>query len=215
MPEALTFTSIKSDITKFIERGTSSDTTVYEQIPRLVNQAERAIATALKVQGFIQVVIGELAVGTSVYPKPDRWRETISMVYGIGTDNEKRKPIYARSYEYCRSYWPNPALRDAPRFYSDYDDKHWLIVPTPVALYPWEVVYYAAPPLLDGTNQTNWLTDFAPNLLLYRALFETAIFLEDDAKAGKYKTMYDEQLASVNEQDLRRIVDRNSTRQRA
>jgi len=210
--EALNYSSLLEDVRRYIERGSAADSTVYAQLPRLINQAERAIATALKIQGFISVVTSELTIGTSVYDKPDRWRSTVSMSYAVGSATEQRKQLFTRSYEYCRAYWPNAALTGTPKFYADYDYNHWLIVPTPAIDLPWEIVYYEIPALLGDDNQTNWLTDFAPNLLLYRTLLECAPFLGSDDRIGTWQGFYTEQLSGISEQDVRRIVDRNSAR---
>lgn len=212
MPTAMTFTSLQEDVRRYLERGYVDDTTVYEQLPRLINLAERAIATELKFQGFINVVVTSLVAGTSVYDKPDRWRQTVSINFGTGTDNNSRTSLFPRSYEYCRYYWPDSTVEDQPEFYADYDYAHWLVVPTPDANYPMEVVYYQQPPLLDDTNETNWLTDYAPNALLYRTLLETVPFLKNDDRIPTWQAMYAQQMQNINTQDLQKIVDRSSTR---
>lgn len=212
MPTAMTFTSLQEDVRRYLERGYVDDTTVYAQLPRLINLAERAIATELKFQGFVNVVTTTMAAGTSVYQKPDRWRLTISINFGTGTDNNSRTPIFPRSYEYCRYYWPDSTARAAPEFYADYDYEHWLFVPTPDAAYPVEILYYQQPPLLDDTTQTNWLTDYAPNALLYRTLLEATPFLKNDERIPTWQAMYAQQMQTINTQDLQKIVDRSSTR---
>lgn len=212
MPTAMTFTSLQVDMRRYLERGYVVDTTVYEQLPSLINLAERAIATELKFQGFVNVVVTTLVQGTSVYPKPDRWRETVSMNYGTGDAGNTRTSIFPRSYEYLRYFWPDSTVQSAPLFYGDYDYEHWLLAPTPAANYPWEIVYYQQPPLLDDTNQTNWLTDYAPNALLYRALLEATPFLKNDERIPTWSAMYGQQMQAINTQDLQKIVDRSTTR---
>ena len=51
MATTTTFTTLKEDIRRYLERGftLASDQVVYEQIPRLINLAERRIARELKV----------------------------------------------------------------------------------------------------------------------------------------------------------------------
>jgi hypothetical protein len=223
MATATTFTTLSSDLQNYLERGYPQDTTTAAQIPRLINLAERAIATKLKIQGFLQVLVsvppaGGLAAGVSVYPKPDRWRETVSMNYGTGTNTNVRAQLFARSYEYCRSYWPDSSVQDTtqnPLYYADYHYFWWLIVPTPPANFPWEINYYEQPPLLDNTVQTNWLSLYAPNLLLYRALLEMELFLKNDDRITVMQSMYQEQLADVDGQDLQKVVDRDSVRSKA
>ncbi len=85
MAQTMTFTTLQEDIRRYLERGATyaSDPVVYEQIPRLINLAERRISRELKVQGFINVVTGTFAVGQSIYSKPDRWRDVVSMNIGI------------------------------------------------------------------------------------------------------------------------------------
>ena len=208
----MTFASLSADLQAYLERGYPSDTTVYDQIPRLINLAERAIARQLKVEGFITPVISQLVKGVSVYSKPDRWRETISMNYGTGSSNNSRTPIYPRGYEYNRRYWPDATQLSPPKFYSDYDYSHWLIVPTPDATYPWEALYWQQPPLLDNNNQTNWITNFAPNMLLYRALLEMTPFLKNDERIPVWQQFYEAEVANVKQEDLEKIIDRSAER---
>lgn len=217
MATTMTFTTLQEDVRRYLERGNSyaSDPVVYEQIPRLINLAERRISRELKVQGFINVVTGTLAVGQSVYPKPDRWRDTVSVNIGTGTQNNTRKVVFSRAYEYLLSYWPDRTATEEPIFYSDYDYNHWLIAPTPDAEYPFEILYYEIPPLLDDVVQTNWLTEYAPQLLLYGTLLEATPFLKNDERIPVWQSMYDRAAAMLNGEDLAKILDRSAVRKEA
>jgi hypothetical protein len=208
---------LKQDVQRYLERGNTlaSDPIVFEQIPRLINLAERRIARELKIEGFINVVTGTLSAGQSVYPKPDRWRDTVSMSIGIGATLDNRKVLFARVYEYLRSYWPNALETDTPLFYSDYDYSHWLLAPTPDAEYPFEILYYELPPLLDESVQTNWITEYAPQLLLYGTLVEATPFLKNDERIPVWQNMYDRAAAMLNGEDLAKILDRSAVRKEA
>jgi hypothetical protein len=217
MSTTMTFESLQQDVRRYLERGATlaSDAVVYEQIPRLINLAERKIARELKVQGFINVVTGELNTGQSVYPKPDRWRDTVSINIGTGSTQNERKFLFTRDYEYIRTYWPNALDTDQPLFYSDYDYSHWLIAPTPDQDYPFEILYYELPPLLDDSVQTNWVTEYAPQLLLYGTLVEATPFLKNDERIQVWQSMYDRAAAMLNGEDLGKILDRSAVRKEA
>jgi len=217
MATAMTFTTLKQDVQRYLERGNTlaSDPIVFEQIPRLINLAERRIARELKIEGFINVVTGTLSAGQSVYPKPDRWRDTVSISIGTGASLDNRKVLFARVYEYLRSYWPNALETDTPLFYSDYDYSHWLLAPTPDAEYPFEILYYELPPLLDESVQTNWITEYAPQLLLYGTLVEATPFLKNDERIPVWQNMYDRAAAMLNGEDLAKILDRSAVRKEA
>ena len=215
MPASMTFTSLQSDIRNYLERGGATDPIVYEQIPRLITLAERRIARELKIQGFQRVVNTTMQSGVAVYPKPDRWRDTISINIGTGTNNNTHTPVFARSYEYIRQYWPNETQTDQPEFYADYNYNFWIFGPTPDADYPMEVLYYELPQLLDEVTQTNWLSEYAPNLLLYGSLVEATPFVKDDQRVQLWQSYYDRSLAALNGEDLQKIVDRSVNRREA
>lgn len=217
MATTMTFETLKEDVQRYLERGSTlaSDPIVYEQIPRLINLAERRIARELKIQGFINVVTTTLVISQSVYAKPDRWRDTISINIGTGTTNTTRKSLFTRSYEYVRTYWPDESQTSEPIFYADYNYDNWLIVPTPDDDYPIEILYYELPPLLDDTTQTNWLSEYAPQLLLYGTLLEATPFLKNDDRIPVWQQMYDRSAAMLNGEDLAKILDRSATRKEA
>jgi len=210
MAYSMTYDSLLTDLRRYLERGFTeeSDQIVYDQLPRLITLGERRIARELKIQGFIRAVQTPLQAGVAVYLKPDRWRDTISMTVN-------GSPIFARSYEYCRSYWPDEAETGAPQFYADYDYQHWLITPSPATVQTLEILYYEQPRFLGDDFQTNWLTEYAPDLLLYAALLEAAPFLKSDERIQIWQGMYDRSAQALNGEDLKRIMDRSANRSEA
>jgi len=217
MPQAMTFASLQNDVRSYLERGASAvtDPLVYAQIPSLINFAERRISRDLKIQGFQTVVVTNLQTGVAVLAKPDRWRETISMNIGTGTGNNTRVQLFSRAYEYVRSYWPNDTLVDEPVFYADYNYTNWIIAPTPDAAYPIEILYYELPVLLDENTQTNWLTQYAPNLLLYATLLEATPFLKNDERIPVWQGMYASAAQALQGEDMSKILDRGAVRNEA
>ena len=210
MSYSMTYDSLLEDVRRYLERGftAESDQIVYEQLPRLITLGERRIARELKIQGFIRAVQTPLQVGLAVYLKPDRWRDTVSMTLN-GT------PIFARSYEYCRNYWPDEAETGTPEFYADYDYQHWLITPTPAAADTLEILYYEQPRFLGEDFQTNWLTEYAPDILLYATLLEATPFLKNDERVQVWQAMYDRAAQAISGEDLKRIMDRTANRSEA
>ena len=210
MAEVLTFNSLQTDMRTYLERGTSVDPTVFDQLPRLINLAERTLAQSLKILGFVKVLTDTMTVGQSVIAKPDRWRATISINFGVGA-TQIRTPLFSRSYEYLRRYWPDEDLMDQPKFYADYDYFNWVIAPSADFAYPFEVNLWELPPLLDDANQTNWTTDFAPNALLHGCLLQATPFLKNDERLPIWQGIYDRDVAILEQQDVKRIIDRSVT----
>ena len=214
MPTAMTFTSLRADLQAYSERGTAVfDQTVYDQLPMIINTAERRMARELKIQGFINVVTDTMVASQRAYQKPDRWRSTISMSIGTGTGNNTRVFLKEASYEAAGTYWTSMSTSSVPKFYADYDYDHYLISPTPDAAYPWEIMYWQLPPLLDATTTTNWITNYAPNALLHGSLTELYGFLRNPEEAQKWQAEYDRDMGALAGEDLQKIVDRYYKRQ--
>ena len=207
---SVTYTSLLSDLRRYLERGFTqeSDPYVYEQLPRLITLAERRIARELKVEGFIVPVTTTLQAGVSVYAKPDRWRDTVSMRIDANA-------IQARSYEYIRNYWPDDAQTGTPQFYADYDYQHWLIAAAPAVDTSIEILYYEQPRFLGDETQTNFITEYAPDMLLYGSLLEAAPYLKNDQRLQIWQSLYDRAAQALSGEDLKRIIDRTAIRNEA
>ena len=214
MATAMTYSSLLNDLRNYLERGATlaTDPSVYIQLPSLIGLAERRLARELKIQGTVTVVSSTMTTGEPTYPKPDRWRETVSIRVGTGAGYNVTQEVYPRAYEYMRQYWPNQTLTGTPRFYADYDYSHWFFAPTPNAPFPYELIYYELPPLLGDDVQTNWFTEYAPNALLYASLMEAAPFLKNEEIIPIWQGFYDRSVAALNGEDIRQIADRGIIR---
>jgi hypothetical protein len=126
--------------------------------------------------------------------------------------NTTRNILLPRSYEFCRSYWPDPITTATPKFYADYGFTHWLIAPTPPDDSPIEIAYYEMAQPIDASNQTNWLTANAPDLLLYACLLESAPFLRSDERLAIWQAQYDRAAKGYSDENRGRITDRATTR---
>jgi hypothetical protein len=264
MTYGMTYSSLVGNLQDYTSNYTN--TNYANQIPQLIFNAELRISRELKSLEGKVVVVSNFQQGLAVYPKPGRWRTTISMNYastatlyqvatrtnnngsrtltlstpqdvfvagsvveifnvggsgyngtftltgasqlsvsytagsgseGVTADNglvtpvlQSYTPIYPRTLEYCREYWPDLTQTGQPLFYGDFDYNNIIIVPTPIAAMPYQMVYYETVNHLGPTNQTNWMTLSFPDMLLYGSLWEAAVYLKDDDAAKMYQDLY-------------------------
>lgn len=198
----MTYDSLVADIASYAERA---DVGFTGQIPRFIMLAENRIATEVRGLGQLKIVSGTL--NGSVIRKPNRWRETANIKAIIGG---KYQDIYERTYEYCRKYAPDPSVLAPPKYYADYGYEHWLIVPTPDSAYAFETSYYERPEPLSESNQTNWTTRNAPQLILYATLLEAQPYLKLDGRVQTFTQFYDQAKSDVAAEAKRRAFDRSS-----
>lgn len=202
MAEGMTYESLVSDVELYAERH---DADFIAQIPRFIMMAENRIATEVRGLGLQRYATGTLSLGDPVLAKPSRWRETVS--FNI-TTSTGRQYVHQRSYDYCRAFWPDPAVQGTPRYYADYDYEHFFIAGTPDDDYVFELAYYERPEPLDDANQTSWTTQYAPQLLLYATLLEAQPFLKNPDKAKEFMELYNLAKQAISGEDVRRVQDR-------
>lgn len=199
----MTYDSLTSMVLQYLER---QDTAVVNAIPTFISLAEFEIAQEIKTLGQLQVVEATMTADNAILQKPARWRKTVSM--SITVDG-KKQPVYLRKYEYLKNYWPDSTATDVPLYYADTDWEHWYIAPTPDQDYAFEVLYYERIAPLSSTNQTNWLTQNAPNTMLFGTLLQAMQFLKNDQRQI-FQQKYTESLQSLKAEDVARVGDRQA-----
>jgi hypothetical protein len=190
-------------VLQYLER---KDAAVVNSIPTFISLAEFEIAQVIKTLGQLQVVESTMLEGNPVLQKPARWRKTVSMNVTV---NGKKQPVFLRKYEYLKNYWPDSTQTDVPLFYADTDWDHWYISPTPDDDYAFEVLYYERISPLSSENQTNWLTQNAPNAMLFGTLLQAMPFLKNDQRTI-FQQKYTEALQFLKTEDVARVGDRQA-----
>ena len=199
----LTYDSLTETVKQYLER---KDAAVVNAIPTFITLAEFEIAEQIKTLGQLQIVESTMTADNPVLQKPARWRKTVSMNVNV---NGKKQPVLLRKYEYLKNYWPDADQTDVPLYYADTDWDHWYLAPTPSTDYSFEVLYYERISPLSSTNQTNWLTQNAPNAMLFGTLLQAMPFLKNDQRQI-FQQKYTESMQALKGEDIARVGDRQS-----
>lgn len=199
----MTYDSLTSSVLQYLER---SDAAVVAAIPTFITLCEFEIAQEIKTLGQLTVATATMETGNPNIAKPARWRKTVSMSVNNGTSVQ---PVLVRKFEYLKNYWPDSSQTDTPIYYADTDYEHWYVAPTPDQDYDFEVLYYERIAPLSSTNQTNWLTQYAPNAMLYGTLLQAMPFLKNDSRAI-FQQKYSEAIAALKTEDIARVADRQA-----
>ena len=198
----LTYDNLVTTIEQYLERD---DAAVVSQIPVFITLAEFEIAQQIKTLGQIEVAQGVMSIGNPIIQKPARWRKTVSMSV---TSGGAKTPVFLRKYEYLTNYSAESA-NGLPLYYADYDYDNWFVSPSPDQAYAFEVLIYQRLQPLSSTNQTNWITNNAPNAMLFGALLQAVIYLKDDARQI-FQQKYDMAMQALKAEDVTRVGDRSA-----
>jgi hypothetical protein len=176
------YNSLVLEIQNYANR---TDAVFIAQIPGFINKAMNRIYSVADSIGFEIFTFGNLTANNNQLQKPANWKSTISCSI---TDNRVNPAIISflepRSFEFCRTYWPQPTTTGKPVFVADvlaYNSFYF--APTPDYTYEFQLIYRGLP-LFNAQNPENFLTLRYESLLLYACLFEALLWLKNDERIG-------------------------------
>lgn len=208
MPFVMNYTNLISTTADYLERDDLS-----VSIPVFIRLAEKKVSRILKAQLATETATNTLTIGSALVQKPERWVETLSFTVQ-GPDGVS--VLKKRSRETIQTMFPDSSVtaRGVPKYYAEWQENYFYIGPYPVAAYNFELLYYQEPPALDGTQQTNYLTENAFDLLLYSTLLEAEGYLKNDDRVPLWKAARDEIIQQYTGLDMRRQSDRQENRKK-
>lgn len=205
MAFVLTYNSAVSSLINYFERN---DQEFLDAIPSFFTFAINKISASLKALGLEIIANFSTTISSNVLQKPSYYRSSISIE--LIDSNGNINILQKRLLEYCRMYWPNESNKGQPIYYGDIDYNNLLLVPTPDQVYQCRLNYFATLSYLDENNQTNWATEFAPQLLFKALLREGAIFTRADERLAVFDKEYEAELNSLIVENKVRKFDRTS-----
>lgn len=203
---SMNYTNLITTVGDYLERDD-----LIEKIPLFIMLAERKSSRILKAQLAQIAVTSQLTQNSPVVVKPQRWVETIS--FTIQTEDGV-VVLRERVRELLQSMYPVTADTATPKYYAEWQENYFYLGPTPDQAYDFELMMYQQPPSLGEAQQTNYLTDNAPDLLLYSTLLEAEGYLKNDERLPVWKAARDEIIDQYMGLDMRRQSDRQQNRKK-
>ena len=115
-PQTMTYNSLQEDMRRYLERGTSEDEMVNKQMPRIIGNVQRTLSEKLRILGYVGAYVSKMKVYEPRIAKPENWRSTLSINYGLSLNTNVRSIMRPCSYEYLRSIYPDDRSLGGPEF---------------------------------------------------------------------------------------------------
>jgi hypothetical protein len=173
------------------------ETTFNDNLSVFVKNAEERIFKSVQLNVFRRNNTGNTSTGNKFLVTPPNFLSVFSLSVLVGGAH---KFLDQKDVSFVQSMWPDPTETSVPRYYAQYDDTTFLLGPTPDAAYPAEIHYlYRPTSLVDVAAGTKtWLSDNAPDALLYGALTEGSIFLKaEEGLLARYDQRFVEALSRL------------------
>ena len=172
-----TYAQLKSAIQNYAD---NTETTFVASIPDFIESAEQTILNSIDLQYFRKNVTGVTSgTGTDPYLQvPSDYLASFSLSVLNGTTQEF---LLEKDVNFVQSFNPTSAT-GVPRYYAYFDINNFILAPIPAAVYTAELHYFYRPNSLTaaGENGTTWLSENAPNAMLYGSLIEAYIYMKGE-----------------------------------
>lgn len=161
--------------------------------PNFIQNAQMAIYRDIRCLGSETALSGTISSGVLTLP---------TNFIGLKFAYVDRTPIvpleWVQPWQIYQRY-PDRSTSEIPKLISR-DETNLIFGPSP-GDYDIAGVVYTFPTLLSGSNETNWFTTHAVDLLLYGALLDAADFLGDDPRIPGWRVKFQIAKASVQSLD--------------
>ena len=188
------YSNLQTTIADFLNRD---DLTA--AIPTFIQLGEAQMNRDIRHWEMEARVSGQQSQGDQYMQLPADWLETIR--FHLTSDGTNAVELASlASIADKRAAVEDQAGR--PRFYAHVRGEFELF-PTPDEDTDFELLYYQKIPALSGSNTTNWLLEYAPDIYLYASLAHSAPYLAEDARIAVWAQMYAAAVSQLNAQSER------------
>ena len=175
-----------------------------------IEHAESRIFRNIDLDVFKKYKTASLTSGDPFVAMPGATPQTFAFIRYVqifSTDNV-RISLEKKDSSFINEFLPNRTTTGTPKYYANWDNDTIVLAPTPDATYTVELAYNAQPTGLSSSTTTTWISNNAPEMLLYACLVEAFKFLKNPQMVQMYESYYKTALQPfVGEQMGRRRRD--------
>ena len=190
-----TYSSLKTAIQDYLD---SSETTFVNNLNTFITTTEERILKNVQLPVFRKNVTGTLSQTNTYLSTPDDYLSSFSLAVIDGSNNYSY--LLLKQVSFIRDFTPQAATTGKPLYYAQFDEDSFIVAPTPDTDYSVELHYYYRPASLTtlADSGQSWLSENAPNAMLYGSLVEGAYFLKLDPRSiSLYENKFQEALSTL------------------
>ena len=183
---SFTLSTLKTAVQNYVE---SAETTFVASLDTFIEEAEERILKAVELPVFRKNVTGTASASNTYLSTPTDFLASYSLAV---ISSSVYSYLLFKHVSFIRDFTPNASTTGLPKYYALFDDNSFILAPTPDQTYTFELHYKYRPASLttsSGTD-TTWLSNNAPDALLYGTLVEAANFLKNPQETVLYEQRF-------------------------
>ena len=173
---AFTYAQLKTAIQDYTE---NTGTTFVTNLPTFIRAAEDRIFKSVDLEVFRKNATSAVTQNDQYLSLPTDFLAFFSLSI---TNSSSKEFLLHKDVNFIQEYNPNSATTGTPKYYALFDVDNVILDPTPDSNHTCEMHYYYRPASLTAGAEsgTTWLSDNAPNALLYGSLVEAYIYMKGE-----------------------------------
>ncbi len=189
-----------SDLTDNVRNYTETSTSVLSNtiIQPFIESVEDKLRRTVDLNYYRKYDTATLTVNNPFLPLPSDWEATRYVQLIDGSDD--RTFLIQKDISFMNEYAVDRTSAGAatPKYYAMWDQDTHYLAPTPNAALTVELAYTYKPAGLTSTNTSTWLSQNAPNVLLYGCILEALGYLKGPADMIQYyDKMYNQSVQAL------------------
>ena len=193
---SFTYAQLKTAIQDFSE---NTETSFVTNLPVFIRAAEDRIFKLVDLELFRKNATSALTASDPYLSVPSDYLASFSLSL---TNSSSKEFLLQKDVNFIQEYNPNSATTGTPKYYAYFDVSNFIVAPTPDSNYTVELHYYYRPASITAgaDSGTTWLSDNAPNALLYGSLVEAYIYMKGEADVlGLYEKQFTEAISRIKD----------------
>ena len=173
---SFTYTQLQDAIKDFAE---NEETSFVNNLPVFIRAAEDRIFTVVDLELFRKNATATLTNNDPFLSVPSDYLAPFSLQITTASSEDF---LLHKDVNFVQQYHTDSGANATPKYYAIYDVDNFILGPTPDQAYTVELHYYYRPASITagaGTG-TSWLSENAPNALLYGSLVEAYTYMKGE-----------------------------------
>ena len=206
---SFTYATLKTAIQDYTD---NAESTFVSNLALFIREAEERIFKNVQLSLFRKNSSGSTTASNKYLNIPSDFLAPFSLSV---VNESAHEFLEYKDVNFVQTFTPNPATTGTPRYYALFDVSNFILAPTPDAAYTAELHYYYRPASLTAgaDSGTTWLSENAPNAMLYGSLVEAYTFMKGDPDLlNTYNQRFSEAVVSLkNFGEAKEVTDDYTT----
>lgn len=193
---SFTYAQLKQAIQDFTE---NTETSFVNNLPVFIRAAEDRILQSVDLEAFRKNATAALTQNDPYLSVPTDFLAPFSLQI---TATGFKEFLLMKDVNYINQYTIDSPSTGTPRYYALFDKDNFIVSPTPNSNYAVELHYYYRPASLTAGAEsgTTWVSENAPNALLYGSLYEAYTYMKGEADVlANYEKRFIENLSRLKD----------------